>query len=714
MLMLFMCVASLNVTAQNPANDEKAKAKEIKLAVKELTKQIPKALISLNTCQEMLGPDGNRRIKLWTYDNGQTLQNKAETFELLGVSKKSESFRDWLERLFFGGVLKPHVVGKNPVGIAGLGKPGFVYFPEGLWNYESGTKSIISLNPYDKYPIYHSCASRVFFQKELSVESINLSSSSTVPFGLVLHGSKVTSLFDVNTKNGKATVIEFFVDSVESKNAWSGAIEKSPIFTYGLISEDKLSYELTQINNGEVGVVIDARDGQAYPWTKIGNQIWLAANLRYSFDNQLTIQHPRRSEGNYYSFSQAFTACPEGWHLPSDYEWKVLEKEIGVASDLLDSIGNISWEGNGVTPGFDLISSKKLRFNGQYAGSVSKNNSATDSPEERGQLGYYWTSSRTDVVNAIIRVIGNGFGGIVRDKLGSGNYLSCRCVKDQPLSIRFESSQELGLLTGKINATPEEANLYLKRSAELLLMGEGKLALDDVNRAILIDEDNYETKLFKAQIMFIYTFDKDANQIRNILNEYTSKINSNEYAYYLKSMVTLYDYKDGVLEATSDDTRRKESLSSLDKALSIDSRNPELLNFKSKLLVVMGRYEEAISALKKELQMDPKNGDSRYRLALMKLKFYDQTNRTNRVNASEWCGLFGGCYKITSAQLQEVCADFVKARQYGAIIDPNYLSICGELKQAQILERHRPIVHTGPRGGRYTISSTGTKVYIPK
>ena len=74
----------------------------------------------------------------------------------------------------------------------------------------------------------------------------------------------------------------------------------------------------------------------------------------------------------------------------------------------------------------------------------------------------------------------------------------------------------------------------------------------------------------------------------------------------------------------------------------------------------------------------------------------------------------GVCFKITSKQLTEVCSDFKKAINYGTSVNPDYMTLCGELKQAKTLEKHKPIIHTGPRGGRYTMSSGGNKVYIPR
>ncbi|MDG2418624.1 MAG: hypothetical protein P8M17_06505, partial [Saprospiraceae bacterium] len=63
---------------------------------------------------------------------------------------------------------------------------------------------------------------------------------------------------------------------------------------------------------------------------------------------------------------------------------------------------------------------------------------------------------------------------------------------------------------------------------------------------------NLEQKLFKAQILFLYSFEKDADEIRKLVAEYTNEIKDNDYAFYFQSRLALYDAKDGGLKVTSD------------------------------------------------------------------------------------------------------------------------------------------------------------------
>ena len=92
------------------------------------------------------------------------------------------------------------------------------------------------------------------------------------------------------------------------------------------------------------GTFTDARDGQVYKYTTIGNQVWMAENLK--FDAPYSICYDEiegfcDTFGRFYSlhedgedlglFDQELlvTICPAGWHVPSVDEWSVLINEMG-------------------------------------------------------------------------------------------------------------------------------------------------------------------------------------------------------------------------------------------------------------------------------------------------------------------------------------------------------------------------------------------------
>lgn len=94
------------------------------------------------------------------------------------------------------------------------------------------------------------------------------------------------------------------------------------------------------------GSFVDDRDGQVYKYTTIGNQVWMAENLRYKIkeDTDADPSNDFRSEcffsddscsvmGLVYNWNTAKGACPRGWHLPSEKEWNILVGRMGGDSE---------------------------------------------------------------------------------------------------------------------------------------------------------------------------------------------------------------------------------------------------------------------------------------------------------------------------------------------------------------------------------------------
>lgn len=76
----------------------------------------------------------------------------------------------------------------------------------------------------------------------------------------------------------------------------------------------------------------DTRDGKKYKIVKIGTQTWMAENLNYTTSNSWCYDDNVANctkYGRLYTWHDALTACPSGWHLPDDVEWTTLSNYLG-------------------------------------------------------------------------------------------------------------------------------------------------------------------------------------------------------------------------------------------------------------------------------------------------------------------------------------------------------------------------------------------------
>lgn len=136
------------------------------------------------------------------------------------------------------------------------------------------------------------------------------------------------------------------------------------------------------------GIIVDPRDGKTYPTITIGAKTWLAKNLDFAIAGSSWCygDDPRNcaTDGRLYTFESARTACPAGWHLGTDADWKALETALGMSASQLDLEGYSTVRGGseGTTlkdPNGFGIKPAGYRGNGQY--------------DARGDRTYIWTAS---------------------------------------------------------------------------------------------------------------------------------------------------------------------------------------------------------------------------------------------------------------------------------------------------------------------------------
>ena len=202
---------------------------------------------------------------------------------------------------------------------------------------------------------------------------------------------------------------------------------------------------------------VDNRDNNTYKTVKIGDQCWFAEDLRYDCSregynnigtgtswsgtnncgnqgsgyNGLLYQWPVAMKGSTVEGSQGL--CPEGWHIPTDDEWKTLEMYLGMTQDEVDksNVMRGTNEGNklkGLTHSW-CTGTSGCGESGFNASPASYRN--TDgSLHGVGSHGNWWASASSDS-NAWYRSLNSDNAGVYRFSNSLAHGRSVRCLWGQ-------------------------------------------------------------------------------------------------------------------------------------------------------------------------------------------------------------------------------------------------------------------------------------------
>ena len=193
------------------------------------------------------------------------------------------------------------------------------------------------------------------------------------------------------------------------------------------------------------GIFVDTVDGTVYRTLQMGDQIWLADNINRGQmvpgsadqqDNGITEKYcyddnPVLCEkyGGLYQWQEAMQystgesaqgICPEGWHIPSDSEWKILEMYLGMTRE---ASNDLLWRG--IDQGLVLQPDGTSGFEALRGG----NRFVTGTFNQIGHTGYFWTSTMAEDDHAWRRGVSLADSGIYRAVNHRSYGFSVRCLR---------------------------------------------------------------------------------------------------------------------------------------------------------------------------------------------------------------------------------------------------------------------------------------------
>ncbi len=209
-----------------------------------------------------------------------------------------------------------------------------------------------------------------------------------------------------------------------------------------------------------IGTVADI-DGNVYRTVKIGNQWWMAENLKVThyrndneipnlkgdtdwsnlttgtyadYDDDANIAHVYGRLYNGYAVNDIRNVAPAGWHMPSDEEWKKLEMVLGMSQSAADSNGY-----RGRDEGGKLKEAGTSHWFDPNTGANNETGfSALPGGYRRNTVGYhdigyytyFWSSAKNGIDQAWYRLLSYKYSKAYRLSLSMRIGFSVRCVRN--------------------------------------------------------------------------------------------------------------------------------------------------------------------------------------------------------------------------------------------------------------------------------------------
>jgi uncharacterized protein (TIGR02145 family) len=232
----------------------------------------------------------------------------------------------------------------------------------------------------------------------------------------------------------------------------------------GFVRGKKYVVALNTEGAGWDAAIQDSRDSQIYQYKTIGTQVWMTENLAYlpsvvgpgTGSNSKAYYYVYGYDGtnvtaakgttNYnkygvlYNWPAALTACPEGWHLPSDAEWTQLEEYLitngynydgtTTGNKIAKSMANYSgWNTSSTVGAVGNTDYSEYRNKSGFTALPGGFRSDTGRFFNLGINGFWWSSTENDTNFAWLRSLNYNSHNVNRYYRDKERGFSVRCVR---------------------------------------------------------------------------------------------------------------------------------------------------------------------------------------------------------------------------------------------------------------------------------------------
>ncbi len=292
-------------------------------------------------------------------------------------------------------------------------------------------------------------------------ESLQVTCTAQYSDGSTVNVSKYASW---NIIYGNSGIID--TDGLFTADSLATGSVKIKVLFDGLTAETTITVD----SKYETGTMTDI-DGNVYKTVKIGDQWWIAENLKVThyrngdpipnlidntewaetmsgaycyYNNDISNAEDYGALYNWFVLSDSRNIAPEGWHIPTDKEWKKLELFLGISKSEVDD-----WGSRGNYEGGKLKETGSAYWNSYNTGATNESGFSARPGgcridlagdfKDMGKFALYWSATETSDYYAWSRRLSYNNAEVYRNYFNKRRGFSIRLVRGEETPSELES-----------------------------------------------------------------------------------------------------------------------------------------------------------------------------------------------------------------------------------------------------------------------------------